>query len=238
MIIPTFQEIEFDREKHLYSYRGQSLKSVTQVTGSLKIPFDAERQAPLTAKKEGKTVEEVLAAWDEAGRKGREKGTLVHGYIDARAHNQPWAGEHLPEMDAFDGWLSGEGRALAFRRLEWIVGYPELGVAGTVDALAWNNSTQTYQIWDWKTGSKFNTRSLYRKFLLPPFDDLDECELESYSLQVSLYRLILADCAGIKTSGGFILHLRSDGTSRTYETIDYQARLREWLQETRSKLVS
>lgn len=229
MIIPTFQEIEFNQEEHLYSYRGQPLQSVTQVIKTLKTPFDSVGLSAKTAKKRGVSVDMILAEWDEAGRKGREKGTLVHSYIDSRAHNQSWNDEILPEMSAFDEWRQEEGRHLAFRRLEWRVGYPELGIAGTVDALAWDTETGTYQVWDWKTGSKFNVSTQYRQYLLPPFDDLDECELQTYSLQVSLYRLILRDCGGIETSDGFILHLRADGTSQVYQSIDYRARLREWL---------
>lgn len=228
MIIPTFQEIDFDKENHLYSYRGTPLRSVTQVVGSLKPPFDTARLSASTARKRGVPVDVILKEWEDAGRIGREKGTLVHSYVDTRAHNQAWAGERLPEMDGFDSWHESWGSQLAFRRLEWIVGYPDIGVAGTVDALAWDTQTNTYQVWDWKTG-KFDTTNDWGKSLLPPFSDLEECRFMSYSLQVSLYRLILSDCGGIQTSAGFILHLQSDGGWQVYQTIDFRDRLREWL---------
>lgn len=230
MLIPTFQEIEFSAHNHLYTHKGQKLQSATQLIGTLKKPFNSEYLSQKQAGERGVPQAVILAEWDEKRRNGLARGTAVHKYIDETIHGRPWQDERLPEMGAFDDWLGEWGAQLAFRRLEWMVGYPEMGVAGTVDAFAWDTQTRTYQVWDWKTGSKFNTTSPYKSYLLPPFSDLQECELNTYSLQVSLYRLILEDCGKIPTSAGFILHLRGDGSGKVYHTIDFRARLRDWLE--------
>ena len=65
--------------------------------------------------------------------------------------------------------------------------------------------------------------------MLPPFDDLPNCEEVKYSMQLSLYRLIIERNTNLRLSGGHILHLPSDSEYVLYNTLDLRTRLEAWL---------
>lgn len=64
--------------------------------------------------------------------------------------------------------------------------------------------------------------------LLSPFQNYKDNEINKYSLQISLYRLILEE-AGIDTDYGFICHLPQEGDAKIYKLKDFRAELRTYL---------
>ena len=99
-------------------------------------------------------------------------------------------------------------------------------LAGTFDALF------SYQdklvIVDWKTNKKFDTSSNWNKKLLTPFDSEDECKLTEYSIQISLYALMLEE-VGLEIKNGLILHIGPEGEPNLYKFKDYREILRNYL---------
>jgi hypothetical protein len=82
---------------------------------------------------------------------------------------------------------------------------------------------------DWKSGKNFSDRNEYGERLLDPFSDLDNCEQVVYSMQVSLYRLILErDGFTGPVDECLILHL-TDRSAVPHRVTDYRTRLLEWL---------
>jgi hypothetical protein len=106
-------------------------------------------------------------------------------------------------------------------------------VAGTVDALFSSNKTNREHIADWKTG-KFRTFSPYGERLLKPFNDLHNCQAVMYSLQTSLYRLIL-ERQGHAMGTSWIIHL--DGEARAHKCLDLRERLLAWIDDLNSREV-
>jgi hypothetical protein len=235
----TFSEIQFDEASHTYTLHGQPLTSVTKIISRLKPPFDAPAVAARVAERDGRAVAEVLAEWEEKRQASLDRGTHVHRYIAAKIlstgelspydpaveylHTPP----RLPEMDAFDRWWDGAAGSNESGAIEWVVGDAKLGVAGTVDAMFWNAYELGNVIFDWKTGGKYATDNRFEK-LLPPFDDLPNCEHSLYSLQTSLYRLIIErNRAEVKAC--YILHLGGDGVYTPHKCRDLRDRLLVWL---------
>ena len=101
-------------------------------------------------------------------------------------------------------------------------------LAGTIDALFHSKKTSQLHIFDWKTG-KFLTNNHYNQFLNKPFQDLPDNQLSIYSLQVSLYRLMLAE-HNIPTSDAYLIHC-STPTQR-HRALDLRARLKIWLDKS------
>lgn len=232
----SFAEIIFDQASHSYTYHGAPLTSVSRIVSQLKPPFDREGIAAKTAIKRGVGVATVLAEWDKARDMSMAKGTRVHEWIARKLMGKEEPpqtdmflalNQQLPEMNAFDRFWTEKPNETPVIQVEWVVGDAELGIAGTVDAVL-NGPYQQPSIFDWKTGKEFKTENLFQK-LLPPFDDLDDCDLSSYSLQLSLYRLIVERNSDNQLRDSYIVHLTSEGEYIIHRALDLRERLLNYL---------
>ena len=75
-------------------------------------------------------------------------------------------------------------------RAEVVVGDEEWGVTGMIDQLFINEKSKKLEIWDWKTNKAIKKVNKWQQFK-EPLSHLDVCELNTYSLQLSFYRLIV-----------------------------------------------
>lgn len=236
--------IHFDPESHTYTCDGVELISVTRLIARLKPPFDAQAAAERVAQREGGTAQELLDEWERKRQRSLERGERVHQYIRERlapapaAPADPWlalnpaAAYPLPEERAWEAfWELARGRVRRVVHVEHIVGDPALGVAGTLDCLL--ETDERLHLWDWKTGSRFEESNRWGRTLLAPFDDLPDCELSLYSLQLSLYRLLLERALPADQLGdSYILHLAPEPVTPTYrvhKALDLRQRLAAWL---------
>lgn len=217
----------FDPEPHTYWLGERQLTNWSSWIKQYKEPFDRAAQAPRTAAKRGVPVQQVLDEWDRS----EWVGTQVHAYIEAAYSSQP----ALPATD-HDVQL----RCLKFdslrrtRLLNYVPVAQELsifheptGLCGTLDCLAWHPITGQLYVLDWKTNKYIGSaQDPVWRMLQGPFADLADHEHNVYSLQISLYRLLLEE-AGIPTAHGAIVHLPPHAAPGTlYPAVDYRARLR------------
>jgi hypothetical protein len=88
--------------------------------------------------------------------------------------------------------------------------------------------TQQLYVFDWKTNKAINSaRDTIWRMMWGPFKDLADHEHNTYSLQISLYRMLLEE-AGLPTGGGAIVHLPPGrAAAQVYKAIDYRSRLRD-----------
>lgn len=229
--------IIFNEADHTYELNGIKLDSVTTLIKSLCKPFDSETISQRMADRSGTTKEEILSEWKKKADDSLEKGTAVHSYIDDvfSGESDPVLNElnvKTPEMLAFDSlWDSLQTKFDAkLVSRESIVGCSELRIAGRYDALVDMNvfGSRVKCLFDWKTG-RFRKSNPFQK-LLAPFVDQDDCELVKYSIQLSMYRMLLEKTHPEDTYGmSYIAHLRSDGTHYLHRVIDYRGRISMWL---------
>lgn len=108
-------------------------------------------------------------------------------------------------------------------------------ICGTFDMLYYfdgngDESKAGFVVLDYKTNehleSEFNR--LYHKFLLPPFDDMIEEDLSLYSIQLSLYALMLQDI-GIPVINRTLVWLKEDGQFQFFSLPDVGDKLRDVL---------
>ena len=83
-------------------------------------------------------------------------------------------------------------------RSELIIGNKQLEIAGMIDQLFFNTETNTIQLWDWKTNTKFNRHSEYDHYFKYVLSEYDVCQLTEYSLQTHMYKYILENSSNIK----------------------------------------
>jgi ATP-dependent exoDNAse (exonuclease V) beta subunit len=231
IILPDFSHILKNEATHTYTTAdGQVLRNATAIVQSLQIPFDAPHHAGRLASERGISKEAILAEWEQIRTTAQAKGEAFHAYVKARlAGEVVEAPADMPEATFFNDWW--EDSSVGPARLEplcseWVMGDSTLGIAGTADAL-FITGQGCLMLVDWKTGKRFNTYNRFQTFLAP-FTDLPDCELYRYSLQLSLYRLILRRAGLSPVAESYIFHFSGHGYQR-YSALDFTDRLEAWL---------
>jgi len=221
----------FDPEPHTYTLRGRELKSATTWLKDFTEPFVSAERAPASARKAGCTVDEILARWEH----NRWVGTVTHEHIENYYNGLPSIGtETDPEVHLRYGkFLELHNRRLhAFEPIgqEVRLFHEELGLCGTCDNLSWLKAKEEAWVLDWKcTGAIGNDEDSQYRRMRGPFKDLWDHKLNVYSLQISLYRLML-EAQFIPTAGGAIVWLPGGDTpARVIPALDYRERLRTLL---------
>lgn len=230
-----FRYIHFDPEQHRYFFNQTELTGVTKFLKQFQQPFDQQGVASKVAAKQGKTVEQVIAEWEKKGKEGREKGTFVHDMIRRTLVVNPVQSDFLetlswpPEVNAFDKFwrIASVQYRYSEEHIEWVIGDVEFKLAGTVDALMQNTETGLYHLMDWKTG-KFDLSNQYQK-LKYPFPYLDDCQLNVYSLQLSLYRLMIERNTPLKLGDSYLVHLNESGSFTVHRAVDLREKITEYM---------
>lgn len=222
-------DIAFEPVSHAYSYMGRDLESVSKVLGRLKPPFDVAAMSHKVAAKNGLKQCDILQQWDDKRNAACERGKSIHAAIESFLTGCGTSESTAPYRNWLE-WWSGKMQPVG---IEYIVGDIELGIAGTIDLISFSPKTNANHIFDWKTNEKFDCKNKWNRKLLNPFQDLDDCDLEIYSLQVSLYRIMM-ERRGLAMGDSWICHLSSK-ICRPYRALDYRERLLAWLQVTSSR---
>jgi len=212
--------IFLEKENHIYQLNDDpnfEFKSVTTFVGDFFEKFDAPAVASkLTVshpKYKHMTAEELLAVW----KKKSEYGTFVHEEIEF------YINDKTPPTDDRSiravKWLNGYKMQSTYELLsEKIIYSKELNLAGTIDLLMYDQKSDSYIIIDWKTSSKIDTSSYRHKTGNHDITrNLEDCNFNHYSLQLSLYRYILENYYGLKVNNQMIVHI-TDTDCRGYMT--------------------
>ena len=223
--------ISLHTESHVYSLSNRSdiaFTSVTTFVDQFFEKFDAEKIANKLVnthpKYLGRTVSSLLGDWEKA----RQHGTNVHQEIE------DWIKKDIEPIEAQS--ISGVGWIRDYKKLnnielfsEVIVYSIELGIAGTIDLLAFNKSTNQYEIVDWKTSKKINKESFNRKVgIKPESKKIMDCNYYHYALQLSLYRYILEQYYDLQIQNQIIIQLQSDRANE-YELPYMENNIKEML---------
>lgn len=238
----------FDEESHTYRYSGTKYDSVTTYLKNFKIPFDRDYWSKKKAEERGVDVSVILQEWQSKANDATSLGTKVHKFIE-----DFWSGSNpeLPEpgtpyrerVDKFMEIYDRKLKVLVPLKSELKVFSRKWRLAGTIDQpfLFWDESRQKMFliIGDWKTNGDFkhddHPKGRYKK-LLRPFSTLWENNLNEYSIQISLYRLILEDEVGIETESGFLCHIGPDDKAKIYPAKDLREPLKAYLDQNRTDL--
>ena len=96
-------------------------------------------------------------------------------------------------------WLKNYQEKSDIQVLSEVILYStELKIAGTIDILALDKTTGTYEIIDWKTSKRIDTTSFGNKMGTSSVtQDVPDCNFYHYALQLSLYRYLLEEFYGI-----------------------------------------
>lgn len=182
--MPIAHHITLEESTHTYrDATGKTYTSVSKLIAKYKAPFDKEAIAAKTAAKTGQTIDEVLAQWAEAA----PYGTAVHEQMEYYFLKKD---SPTDLIEPYRPWLEKWRSQPVEFYPETILYEPSAGVAGTADMLVLRPDGQ-WSILDWKTNKAIYKSGFNGAKLKPPFEHLDDCNHVHYSLQLSLYALML-----------------------------------------------
>lgn len=218
--LKVFDRITYFDKNHTYKIDGEpsARVSVTGLVGCVKEKFDENKWSAIKAKEHGITPEEMRLVWKKNNQMSTYQGSTLHNYIDNYYQNKviPYnrnlaeaiLGQTLHEMmqknlvvlvKQFNNFYNTTKDYILPIKNEFVVGdLTNTKVCGMLDMLAFNTETNTFEIYDFKTNKRFSLESEYKKNFLPPVEHLDECEFNSYSLQLSLYKMFIEKYTDIK----------------------------------------
>jgi ATP-dependent exoDNAse (exonuclease V) beta subunit len=202
--------IIFKEEGHVYESIDQdeiNWTSVTSLVGKFKPKFDREGQAKKSSKNKrskwyGMTPKEILAAWDSETERAIKLGNFYHDQREADIcdlNTLSRYGVELPVVRPLNDDETGVKVAPVQKLEEGI--YPEhlvylksLGVCGQADLVEIVNGY--INITDYKTNKEIKEKGFTNwegitKKMYKPISHLDDCNLNHYNLQLSIYAYII-----------------------------------------------
>jgi hypothetical protein len=241
MIIPDklfteFNDVKFYDEPHKYFYDGKELISVTTLIHQYQTPFDEEYWSEIKAEQFGINKYEVKRLWKFINEKGTMKGSLIHNYAENLFQNKkneypkelvlkkfgfdPIYDEYIKTKVMVDNFYKDTLNKLIPIKCEYVVYDKELLIGGMLDKLFFNVKTNEFQIWDYKTNKNL-TFSNERYKLKGLLCDLDDCDIEIYSLQLDLYKYIIEKYTGIKLGKSYLVWVSHNNDNyKIIETYD------------------
>ena len=182
--------------------------------------------------------------WTEASVKSTRLGNKVHKWIEDFWTNMeadlPEDPDVLSRVEKFLEIYESKFKNLLPLKSELKIFSKKWRLAGTIDQpfLMWDSKKNKaiILIGDWKTNKEFkddnHPKGRYKK-LLRPFNTLFENHHNEYSIQISIYRIILEDVLGIETESGFLVHIGPDGPAKIFPAKDLRQTLRLYLDQNR-----
>lgn len=243
-----FSKIKFKEDTHEYFYLNDEnkevpfSKSVTRFLSAYEVPFDQDFWAKHSAQKENVPVDVILDRWARKARISQVLGTALHARLEFLFNNKIYSIDHeyvqkkckhnkeeinevlelYNELGKIIDDFYYKARANIIPvKLEMVIGDIDLDLAGCVDGLFWNVKDQELQIFDWKSNAEFKTTNKYHNKLLKPFEQLDQCSLNIYSLQLSIYKYIIEKNTGLKIGKCWLVHFdRIKNDYKFYKCLD------------------
>ena len=227
---PNFK---FDPKWHKYTYNGKQYTSVTKFIQNFHKEFDSEFWSKKKADEAGVPQEWILKEWKEKNDRANFVGHSTHTWIENYFNQIPqWIPDDLDIVDRINKFNIIYAKQLykltpvTFELRIFSKIYP---LAGTIDSIFLYK--EKLFIVDWKTNGEFthdeHGKGKYEKLLLP-FDDYWKNHLNEYSIQVSLYSLILEEW-GFDIRGAYLVHIGPSQEALIHKAVDLKEELRNYL---------
>jgi len=223
---------KFEPSVHKYTYDGDAFISVTTFIKQFYKEFDESYWSKRKAEEAGVPQEWILNDWKELADHANEIGNETHEWIEDH-FNQNWKPlptnlEVIDRINKFNVVYAKHLHKLEPLKFEVRIFSKKWKIAGMIDALFIYRGD--IFILDWKTNKAFTTDDTvrYKERLLAPFNDFYKSHLSQYSIQLSLYSLILEEW-GFKIGGAYLVHFPPDDEAKMFKAVDMREQLKEFL---------
>ena len=227
-------EFKFNAKYHKYTYLDEQFISVTTFIQKFHKPFETEFWSKKKAEQAGVPQEWILKEWKHKNDYANDIGTQTHNWIEDY-YNQIW--KPLPSnedvihrINKFNKVYAKKLHKLEPLKFEVRVFSKKWKIAGMIDSLFLYKGK--IYILDWKTNRDFtddnHKKGKYEK-LLEPFEDIYKNHLNEYSIQLSMYALILEEW-GFEVGGAYLVHIGpGDEEAELYKVVDMREKLKSIL---------
>jgi len=199
--------IRFDPERHAYvTDDNQEYLSVTKLLSKYKQPFDAETAAAKASKNRKSKwykmkPEEIIQVWNKESERSITLGNWYHNQREADILNCETISYEDCELNIFKNIYDENGYKMATDQKlvdgiypEYFLYLPSAGIAGQSDKITVANGR--VDILDYKTNKEIKTQGFKNyegitQKMLFPLNHLDDCNLNHYALQLSIYMYIV-----------------------------------------------
>ena len=227
------QDFKFDPTWHKYTYKGKPMTSVTKFLKNFHKPFEEDYWSKTKAEEAGVPQEWILQEWKQKNERANHVGHSTHLWIENYFNgvNQiiPDDLDIVDRINKFNIVYAKHLHKLTPVTFELRIFSKIYPLAGTLDSLFLYKGKLF--IVDWKTNGQFShdehKKGKFEKLLLP-FDELWKNHLNEYSIQVSLYSLILEEW-GFDIRGSYLVHIGPESEATIYKALDLKDQLRNYL---------
>lgn len=120
--------------------------------------------------------------------------------------------------------------------MEFVIGDTELQIAGTFDSLFLNKETGELELWDYKTDKEIKFSSKYNSKI--KVFDIDDCEFNKYSLQLSIYKYLIEKNTDLKIGVCKIAHFNyRTETITIIPAADFKDQVKEFFENDDNKSI-
>lgn len=231
-----FNQLEFEESTHTYKVLGEQLSSASSTISNFYDPFDTYRVAGFVAKKRGITKEEVLKEWDDKRDFACHKGHVVHAfgedYMFDRTREKDYP-EFSGYMDAIINFWDSLPSHIVPAIAELKMYSKQFNLAGTADIILYDKNRKGFIIADYKTNIDL-FKNFKNKKLKAPFNNLLECPMSKYKVQLSIYHYLFEQ-TGFKILDRVIIWLKEDGSFEKYHTEDLTNKIKTYLTDEKQR---
>ena len=161
------------------------------------------------------TAEDIQKLWDYKNHHATFEGNTLHDYIENYLNNKimPYPlvspeGLKFEEIEetykVMEGYFHNfyedtvkKGKLIPIKS-ELVVGDKDYMLCGMVDQLFWNVRYNWLEIWDWKTNTNLKMKDDFGNKMKDCIYMLDDCEFNTYSLQLSIYKHLIEKNTNLK----------------------------------------
>ncbi len=227
-------KFKFEPKYHKYTYDGNQFISVTKFISRFHKEFDTEYWSKKKSEELDVDQEELKKEWkrlnDYANDIGHQTHNWIENYYNGINQNLPINLDVIDRINKFNVVYAKHLYKLDPVKFEVRVFSKKWRISGTIDSIFVRNGK--LYILDWKTNKSFDDDSSKRyNKLLSPFDDYYENQHNEYSIQVSLYTLILEEL-GFEIGGAYLVHIGPNNDAQIHKAIDMRDILKQYLDTT------
>lgn len=183
--------VTFKKDTHEYfNEKGKEYISVTSLVKMFTPTFDSDQSiVKRCAQREGISIKEMQARWEDIGKKAAKEGTAFHASAEHYIKTGEIKKDENQDLIIELSKIPFTGKLLS----EQIVSSDKYQLAGTTDIQEIFPKNKL-AIWDFKlVKRKPSGYEPYGNKMLPPIDHLYAASLVKFSLQLSLYGVILEE---------------------------------------------
>ena len=248
-------EIIFEESNHkYYSPATENHPYVEYVSGTSLIhryanSFEKKKTsiAERVAAKRNITADEVIAEWDRNRDEACAFGTRVHETCEdvllgkSVFRNSPQSEKEARTMEQAKILAGRIKEKMEIVAVEKILFDINLKIAGTADLIVRNPHNGELFLLDWKTNQTIDMSNQYGEKMSGIFSYMDECNFNTYSLQLSLYEYIIKKRKflplGTQPIKKYLLHV-TENEGKAIRCADFGIEVRDliidWLSAPRS----